>query len=642
MRTGAADAPEPGGPLARLPRGVQGRPAILLVAGKGGVGKTTVAASLALRRAQEGRETLLLSVDPAHSLGDVLDVAVGPDPHPVPGAPRLQAMEVIAETERRRFLDAHRDSLRTLLERGTYLDSDDASGLADLAIPGMDELAALLRLRELLDGEADLVVDAAPTGHTLRLLDLPALARAWLDVFRAMGSRDRAVSSALVGAHRVDESTRLLERLDRRIAEVESLLRDAQRCAIVLVTTRDPVVLAETLRYQEELSRRRLRVAGVVVNREESDRPQGSSHIGDRMIPVPELDPEPIGLPGLERFGLHLFGDLPATPTGLPAAAGGRLDAGRVFLPPADRRLYLVAGKGGVGKSTAAAALAVRLQQEGRSVLLLGVDPAGSLGEVLEQKVTTVDRPVDGAPGMRVRQLDPTRSWEEFRAGYRAEAERVFSGIMGGAAVADRQLVERMADLAPPGLDELSALMEVIDATEVRPYDALVVDNAPTGHFLRLLELPGVALEWVHEVMRLLLKYREVVAPGVLAERLLELARSLRRFQRVMQDASECWVLLVALPEALSVPETVRAGARLAALGIQPGALLLNRVLRGDGAMAGSSADGLRLAVEFPDLPLIGAPALAAGPAGVDALRQFSEQWRHLRLGPVKPMEGRI
>src|SRR5690606_39049564 len=136
----------------------------------------------------------------------------------------------------------------------------------------------------------------------------------------------------------------------------------------------------------------------------------------------------------------------------------------------------------------------------------------------------------------------------------------------------DRAVIERLVDLAPPGIDELAALMEVVDLTEDRPYDAVVLDTAPTGHFQRLLELPEVALAWTHQAMRLLLKYREVIAPGELAERLLKLARSLRGFGERLRNPAESWLLLVALPEALGVPEAERLLDRLTQLKVEPGA----------------------------------------------------------------------
>src|SRR5690606_32430558 len=145
---------------------------------------------------------------------------------------------------------------------------------------------------------------------------------------------------------------------------------------------------------------------------------------------------------------------------------------------------------------------------------------------------------VASSGGLIVRQLDAAEEWESFRGGYQAEVERLFTGLLAGPAGtgSDRAVIERLVDLAPPGIDELAALMEVVDLTEDRPYDAVVLDTAPTGHFLRLIELPAVALAWTHQAMRLLLKYREVVAPGELAERLLRLARALRSFDARLRD----------------------------------------------------------------------------------------------------------
>src|SRR5690606_37765017 len=133
------------------------------------------------------------------------------------------------------------------------------------------------------------------------------------------------------------------------------------------------------------------------------------------------------------------------------------LVVGGPFTPPLDRTLYLVGGKGGVGKSTAAAALALTLQRAGRRVLMLSVDPAGSLGDIRLTPVGGSAAPVPGADGLIARQLEAIGDWETFRSGYQAEVERVFSGLLASPASAgsDRAVVERLVDLAPPGIDEL-------------------------------------------------------------------------------------------------------------------------------------------------------------------------------------------
>ncbi|MDP9349290.1 MAG: ArsA family ATPase, partial [Gemmatimonadota bacterium] len=180
------------------------------VGGKGGVGKTTVAAALAVALADAGERVLVLSVDPAHSLGDALGVELGGGPAPVPGAPGLEALEVDPEGEQERFLAEHREALARIVERGSYLERADVDALLDLSLPGLDELSAMLRLMALADDAPArrVVVDTAPTGHTLRLLDLPRLASGWISVLEAMEGKHGQVAAALVGAYRADEAAR--------------------------------------------------------------------------------------------------------------------------------------------------------------------------------------------------------------------------------------------------------------------------------------------------------------------------------------------------------------------------------------------------------------------------------------------------
>ncbi|RPH54022.1 hypothetical protein EHM82_07480, partial [bacterium] len=140
--------------------------------GKGGVGKTTLAAAAALAAAESGRHVLVLSTDPAHSLGDALGARLGPDPSRIPTRRGiLEAAELQASRALSRFLDEHRTDLRTLADRGTWLDAGDVDRLLGLTLPGADELAGLLELSRLsLETQADeVVVDTAPTAHTLRL-----------------------------------------------------------------------------------------------------------------------------------------------------------------------------------------------------------------------------------------------------------------------------------------------------------------------------------------------------------------------------------------------------------------------------------------------------------------------------------------
>lgn len=655
----------------RLPAG----PGWTFVGGKGGVGKTTVAGLLAVALADSGARVLVLSTDPAHSLGDALGAQLGPDPAPVPDAPGLEALEVDAERERARFLERHREALIRLAERGTYLERDDVAGFLDLALPGMDELAAVLRLLELAEADPALhvIVDTAPTGHTLRLLDLPRAAGGWIAALEAAEDRHREVSLALAGAYRPDEAARCLAALRSGVDRLASLLRDPARARFVLVSTPEPVIAAETRRYLAALRARGVAVAAVAVNRV----PDGGAS------PAPDLGPEGAGVPVVaipllagDPAGVHELRALAASlrplapeegaspgpscrtwqggkPTGRWGAPeesvclsprSGRvthlrrglppptslteppdpISVGAPWFAPPDRSLYLVGGKGGVGKSTVASALAARLAEEARApVLLMSTDPAGSLGDVWEAHVGPDPVPAPGAPGVGLRQVDAEAAWNAFRE----------SVPDGGPAAADREVIRRLVETAPPGVDEVAALADVIDLLERGEYNALVLDTAPTGHLLRLLEMPSVALDWSHALLRLLLRYREVTGLGETAERVLRFSRTLRGLRARLEDRAHTWVLAVALPEALSVPETARLAARLDGLGVAPGALLVNRLLADGGVLPGRAAEAAAL-LALPGFPqTAAAPELGGGPRGAAELLRFARAWR--RVAPA-------
>ncbi|HUE95779.1 MAG TPA: ArsA-related P-loop ATPase, partial [Longimicrobiaceae bacterium] len=156
-----------------------------------------------------------------------------------------------------------------------------------------------------------------------------------------------------------------------------------------------------------------------------------------------------------------------------------------------------------------------------------------------------------------------------------------------------------------------------------------------TGHFLRLLEMPELALDWSHTLLRLLLKYREVIGLGDLAERVLTLARTLKGLRSLLSDASSVWMGVVALPESLSVPETGRLLPRLRGLGLRPEVLLVNRVLDSGGEVPARANRALsRLLAIDPGLRMAAAPLLERGPTGVADLARFAGTWREIEKPP--------
>ena len=536
----------------------------------------------------------------------------------MPGAPGLEAFELDPERERQAFLDRYGTALFDLLERGTYLERTDVEEFFALAVPGIDELAALRRCMVLLEDERGVVVDTAPTGHTLRLFDLPGVVRRWLAAFGAMEAKHRAVVEALTGAYRADEAAQALAELAADLDRLEAAWRDPARTAALVVARPEPVAWEEAVRTVAELRSRGFAVAGLLLNRATAAPPTPPP----ADVPVAFLPPwpeDPVGVPALRSLAAAVRTAPAAAPPAVqPAPAASR------FLPP-PYRLAVVAGKGGVGKSTVAAALALAWADAGHPVHLLSTDPAGSLTEVLGVPVGSEPQPLAGT-NLTVQQLDAAAAWAAFRQAYAADVATTFARLLGPnvEARADQAVLERLVDLVPPGLDELMALLEVAERPDA-DYGYLVVDPAPTGHLLRLLAMPAVALEWVHAVLRLFLKYRRALGLGPVAERLLRVAEALKRLRAQLADPERTLPLVVAAPEALVVPETERLVFALRGVPTPPPWLLLNRWPEVPTAAEARHAEALRGLTAWVSAGR--APRWPEAPRGAEALRAFAATW---------------
>ena len=668
--------------------------------GKGGVGKTTLAAATAVTGAERGRRVLLVSTDPAHSLGDALGRRLSARPALI--ATRrgvLAAVELDADRALERWLAARRRPLRTIAARGTYLDEDDVDRLLALSLPGVDELIGLIELHRLATAaprmavraagrstaEArpitqDVVVDTAPTGHTLRLLAMPDTLARIAGVLADMLAKHQFLGESLAGSHRRDAADALVAEIEGHARALHALLRDPARCRFTWVLLAEPLALEETRDGIRALEEAGIIVDEIAVNRvapaggacelcaaraaaeREVIRQLPALFPGRRLALLPSLEHEPGGLAPLRRLGTALVGrrqgealsriaavrgERPKRTSrrAAPSARAAAPDWLDTLAPPGVRVLAFV-GKGGVGKTTAAAAVAVSLAERrpGARLLALSTDPAHSLGDALGVPLADDERPLAGAPGVFARELDAAAAFALRRERYRASVDEVFDALLRGSrfdVAYDRDVVRELIDLAPPGLDELFGILSLVDALLGRrraAYDLVVLDTAPTGHALRLLAMPDAALEWVHALLAILLKYRAVVGLGELASDLLEVARDLRELAAVLRDPARTRVVAVTRPAALPRLETGRLLRGLRGLGIAVGAVLVNAVTptgcercrraaaaeaREIGALGAAvrSAAGRRYA-------MISAPIEAPPPRGVPGLARWLRRWR--------------
>jgi arsenite-transporting ATPase len=307
---------------------------VLLFTGKGGVGKTTVAAATAALAASRGLKTLVVSTDPAHSLADALGVPLGSEPTDV--EPGLAGQQIDAQ---QRFERTWRDIQGYLLSALDHVGVDPIEAEELTVLPGADEVLALLAVREQIDsGRYDLVVvDCAPTAETLRLLALPDalnwyMRRIWpveRRVVRSLRPVLNRVSSVPLPGDVVFDA---VERLHAELAAVREVLADAERTSVRLVLTPEAVVVAEARRTLTTLSLYGYRVDAVLANRiippgdpwrdrwaEAQERQL--AEVGESFAPLPVLRvpyqaSEPVGLEALIEVGREAYGEL--DPAGLP------------------------------------------------------------------------------------------------------------------------------------------------------------------------------------------------------------------------------------------------------------------------------------------------------------------------------------
>ncbi|WP_089729605.1 ArsA family ATPase [Candidatus Thiosymbion oneisti] len=575
-----------------------GKSRLVFFGGKGGVGKTTCALATALRWAREDPDAplLLVSTDPAHSLADCL--AGGSPPR------NLHVEEPDAAAELAAFRARHGDQLHEIGRRGTFLDDSDIDRFLSLSLPGLDELMAVLALsRQLSAGHyRTVLVDTAPSGHTLRLLAMPPAMRQWLDLLDTLLAKHRYMKEVFHGSYAPDAPDRFILDLAAELEALEQLLRDSDRCRFV------PIALAETLVLEETLDLvRALHAAGIatpelIINRLHPDHPcptcravraeqseclaryasalRGIGYLWG----LPVQPQEPRGIKALAEFwdevtpidrSFDFLSSSPATAQ-LPV----RVAAPGPY-PGPDQRLLIFCGKGGVGKTTLACATALHIAatEPHRRTLLFSSDPAHSLSDCLNVPVgpPVGPKPVALSQGLAVMEVDAQAELAAMRSAYSQELRSFFAGLSSNLDFTfDRRVMEQLLDFAPPGIDEIAALARALVFLREGDYDRFVLDAAPSGHLIRLLELPGLLDDWLQAMFELLLKYKDTLGVPRFGRRLVQLSKDLKFLRGLLRNREQAGLVLVAIPTALALQESRDLVAACRAAGLQLQHLFLN------------------------------------------------------------------
>ena len=566
---------------------------LLLFGGKGGVGKTTASAATALELAlrHPERSLLLVSTDPAHSLQDSFSGAKPPS--------NLRVLELDAQAYLHAFQEKNRQRLREIASRGTFLDEEDINRFMALSLPGMDELMAFLEIsRWVKEGAYDgIIMDTAPTGHTLRLMEMPYLIRKWLEALDALLAKHRYMKKLFRGSYERDDLDYFIEGLAASVKQMEKLLKDHHQCRFVPVMLAEALSIEETLDLIRELQRLRIGVVDVVINRLYPESPcLTCRHIRARQLQelarifhepvfshlrlwgVPIYPDEIRGMESLRSFWEGLTKAAPSpgeAPLSLPPVTP-RVDS-PTPLPTPETAILVFAGKGGVGKTTLACATALRLAHAytGKRILLFSTDPAHSLADCLNMPLGP--QPKQAAPGLWAMEMDATADFVSLKNQYRKELAQFLSRLMPNLDLTfDREVMERIMDMSPPGSDELMALAAVMDFLTPEGYDLLVLDAAPTGHLIRLLELPEIIEEWLIALFSLFLKYRKIFRLPGISQRLVRLSKDLKRLRAILRDPSQAALYAVSILTEMSFAETTDLVAACGRLGIPVPCMFLN------------------------------------------------------------------
>jgi arsenite/tail-anchored protein-transporting ATPase len=575
-------------------------PPFLFFTGKGGVGKTSLACATAIRLAGQGKRVLLVSTDPASNVGQVFGITIGNTMTAVETVPRLFALEIDPQAAAQQYRDRIVGPVRGILPDAVIKGIEEQlSGACTTEIAAFDEFTALLTNPQLLQDYDAIVFDTAPTGHTIRLLQLPG---AWTG-FLEQGKGDASCLGPLAG----------LEKQRTQYKAAVDALADTARTRLILVARAQQSTLREVARTHEELAaigltRQYLIINGILPEAETAGDALASA-IWQREqaalaalpaalqdLPIDHVALKPFNLVGLPALQQLLTADSPQTtlePVPSSIAQGPDLATLVDGLTGDGHGLIMLMGKGGVGKTTLAAAVAVELASRGYPVHLTTSDPAAHLTDTLDGSLEN----------LTVSRIDPQAETGRYR-------EHVLATKGKALDEQARALLEE--DLRSPCTEEIAVFQAFSRIIREAGRKFVVMDTAPTGHTLLLLDATGAY-------------HREI------ARQMDNKGLHFTTPMMQLQDEKQTKVLIVTLAETTPVLEAANLQDDLRRAGIEPWAWIVNNSL----AFANPASLLLRrrAANELPQIDLVAArharrwaivPLQAEEPVGVDRLKSLT------------------
>ncbi|MEO3715261.1 arsenical pump-driving ATPase [Roseateles flavus] len=561
-------------------------PRFAFFTGKGGVGKTSLACATAVKLAEAGQRVLLVSTDPASNVGQVFGIRIGNQITAVPEVAKLWAMEIDPQAAAQGYRDRIVGPVRGVLPADVVKGIEEQlSGACTTEIAAFDEFTGLLTDESLVQRFDHVLFDTAPTGHTIRLLQLPG---AW-NSFLETGKGDASCLGPLAG----------LEKQRAQYKAAVDALADPARTRLILVARAQASTLREVARTHEELARigltrQHLVINGVMPAAEGANDPLAAAVVRREQaalaampevlggLPVDQVPLKAFDLVGLDA--LRQFLDAPRPQERAADAAPGEPLAAPTLAQLVDELaapghgLIMVMGKGGVGKTTLAAAVAVELARRGLPVHLTTSDPAAHLAETLAGQMEH----------LTVSRIDPRVETQRYR-------DQVLATKGKNLDAQGRALLEE--DLRSPCTEEIAVFQAFSRIIREAGRKFVVMDTAPTGHTLLLLDATGA---YHREIAR------QMSGSGV----------HFTTPMMQLQDEARTKVLIATLAENTPVQEAALLQEDLRRAGIEPWAWVVNN----------------SVAVTPTQSPLLRARAARERPF-IDAVAQ-----RHARRHAVVPL----
>jgi len=521
-------------------------PRFLFFTGKGGVGKTSIACASSVLLADAGKRVLLVSTDPASNVGQVFGITIGNQITTVAEVPNLSALEIDPQAAAQAYRDRIVGPVRGVLPESVVKGIEEQlSGACTTEIAAFDEFTALLIDGTQTQDFDHIVFDTAPTGHTIRMLQLPG---AWSG-FLEDGKGDASCLGPLAG----------LEKQRSQYKAAVEALADAQKTRLVLVARAQAASLNEAARTHGELAgiglnQQYLVINGVFPQAQAAKDPLAQAIVKREQLVLtnlPEvlrdLPTDQIELKSFNLFGLAALKQLLALAILAEAATEVQIDAPIVHAPNLasliddmtrdGHGLIMTMGKGGVGKTTIAAAVAVELAKRGFPVHLSTSDPAAHLTEILQGSLEQ----------LTVSRIDPHEVTEAYRA-------QVLATKGAKLDAAGRAVLEE--DLRSPCTEEIAVFQAFSRVIREAGKKFVVMDTAPTGHTLLLLDATGA---YHRDIVRQMGTHGHFTTPMM-----------------QLQDPQQTKVLIVTLAETTPVLEAANLQADLRRAGIEPWAWVIN------------------------------------------------------------------